>query len=260
MLILLLKDAGGPLVFPQAALSDFFVSSLKKLPDVVFTTNPFRLRWCNVKMVFFRENLISKMGRHCLFPKLLTNDDPPGMLVKTIMEQGHLCPMPQAVCPLYWNYDQAMYLYPIPDLVVLADSYHQFVVREKSNDRKDQYLACNPGSFSRDFSFIVIRPSTLEIEESRIPDGQEDEENMEEAEKESEKEKRDEESKDEEEVDEEVSVQNEEEENVNEQVSDEDKIDEIEKTQILPEEEPEEEEEDQQQEEVQEEQIHEFSE
>ena len=167
-------DAGGPLVFPQFALPDYFVSSLQqRLPNVEFTTNPFRIRWCNVKMVFFRENIISKMRRHSLFPKLLLDGNPAEMLVKTLMEQSHLCPMPQAISPLYWNLDQSMSLYPIPDLVVLGDSYNQYVVKEK------EYLACNPGSFSADFSFIVIRPSSLEVEESRIPDGDDDDEDQE---------------------------------------------------------------------------------
>jgi DNA polymerase epsilon subunit 2 len=162
------SDGGGPYVYPQFELPDFFVSTLKqKLPNVTFTTNPFRIRWCNVKMVFFRENLISKMRRHTLFPKQDLKKSPPEVLVKTLMEQSHLCPMPQAVCPLYWNYDQAMTLYPIPDLAVLGDSYEQYVVREKD------YLACNPGSFAADCSFIVVRPSTMEVEESNIPDGTE---------------------------------------------------------------------------------------
>ncbi len=61
-----------------------------------------------------------------------------------------------------------MSLYPIPDVLVLGDSYDQYVVQEK------EYLACNPGSFGADASFVVIRPSTLEIEESRVPDGTEE--------------------------------------------------------------------------------------
>ncbi len=39
------SDGGGPLVFPQFELPDFFVGPLKRLPNVTFTTNPFRLRW-----------------------------------------------------------------------------------------------------------------------------------------------------------------------------------------------------------------------
>ncbi len=165
-------DGGGPIVYPQFELPDFFVQTLKqRLPNVTFTTNPFRLRWCNVRMVFFRENLISKLRRHALFPKLLLAGNPPELLVRTLLEQSHLCPVPQSICPLYWNLDQAMYLYPIPDVLILGDSYDQYVVREREPD----YLACNPGSFGADTSFVVVRPSTLEVEESRIPDEGEEE-------------------------------------------------------------------------------------
>lgn len=115
-------DGGGPLVFPQFALPDFFVASLKqKLPKVTFTTNPFRLRWCNVRITLFRENLLAKMRRHTLFPHLQQFEQPPHVvLARTLVEQSHLCPLPQAIAPVYWNLDQAMQLYPIPDLLVLA--------------------------------------------------------------------------------------------------------------------------------------------
>ncbi len=156
-------DGGGPLVFPQFALPDMFVAALKqRLTHVTFTTNPFRLRWCNVRMTFFRENLMAKMRRHSLFPQLRLKD-PHTLLVHTLMEQSHLCPLPQSICPVYWNYDQAMQLYPIPDLLVLGDAHDQFVVRE------DGYTAANPGSFSTDFTFLIVRPATLEVEESCIP-------------------------------------------------------------------------------------------
>lgn len=37
--------------------------------------------------------------------------------------------------------------------------------------REDGFTICNPGSFSTDFSFLIVRPATLEVEESRIPSG-----------------------------------------------------------------------------------------
>lgn len=156
-------DGGGPLVFPQFPLPEFFVSSLRqKLPKVVFTTNPFRLRWCNRRLTFFRENLVSKMRRHCIFPHL-DYEDPHVLLAHTLVEQSHLCPLPQPISPVYWNLDQSMHLYPVPDILVLADAHDQYVVREEG------YTVCNPGSFGSDFTFLIIRPSTLEVEESSIP-------------------------------------------------------------------------------------------
>ena len=45
---------------------------------------------------------------------------------KTLVCQGHLCPLPLHVAPVYWNYDNALRLYPLPDLVVCADKYDPF--------------------------------------------------------------------------------------------------------------------------------------
>ena len=42
-------------------------------------------------------------------------------LTKTIICQAHLSPLPLHVTPIYWNYDHVMRLYPLPDLVVVAD-------------------------------------------------------------------------------------------------------------------------------------------
>ena len=45
---------------------------------------------------------------------------------KTLICQGHLCPLPLHVAPVYWAYDNALRLYPIPDLIVCADKYDPF--------------------------------------------------------------------------------------------------------------------------------------
>ena len=39
-------------------------------------------------------------------------------LVKTILDQGHLVPIPNV--PIYWNYDSALRLYPLPDLLIVG--------------------------------------------------------------------------------------------------------------------------------------------
>lgn len=45
---------------------------------------------------------------------------------KTIICQGHLCPLPLHVEPVYWAYDDALRVYPLPDLIVCADKYDPF--------------------------------------------------------------------------------------------------------------------------------------
>ena len=83
-------------------------------------------------------------------------------LVKTILDQGHLCPLPLTSRPIHWQFDHALRLYPMPDVVILADHTDQY------NWRYEDCLVLNPGSFPTDFSFVVYRPSTFETEFSRV--------------------------------------------------------------------------------------------
>ena len=83
-------------------------------------------------------------------------------LVKTLVDQAHLCPLPLSVRPVHWAHDHALRLYPAPSMLVLADRSDQF------SWRYEDCLAINPGSFPTDFSFVVYRPASDEIEFSRI--------------------------------------------------------------------------------------------
>lgn len=48
--------------------------------------------------------------------------------VKTILSQGHLTPLSLYVSPVYWAYDYALRVYPVPDMLVVADKYDPFTV------------------------------------------------------------------------------------------------------------------------------------
>lgn len=48
--------------------------------------------------------------------------------VKTILSQGHLTPLPLYVSPVFWAYDYALRVYPVPDLLVIADKHDPFTV------------------------------------------------------------------------------------------------------------------------------------
>jgi DNA polymerase epsilon subunit 2 len=48
---------------------------------------------------------------------------------KTLTSQAHLCPLPSEVCPVYWPYDHALYLYPLPDVVVVGDRFGGFMAQ-----------------------------------------------------------------------------------------------------------------------------------
>ena len=85
------------------------------------------------------------------------------MVAKTVLDQGHLCPLPLSVRPVFWGFDHSLRLIPQPNALFLGDQYDQFVHEYRGTN------IGNPGSFSTDFSFVVFWPSTGEMEFSRVP-------------------------------------------------------------------------------------------
>ena len=161
-------DPGAGNTVPRPGLPSFFTRALrKKVRHVQFASNPCRIRFYSQEIVIFREDILKKMLRHCLLP---TNSGPESEesdvsehLVRTLLDQGHLCPLPLNARPIIWDYDAALRLYPLPDAVILADNSEQYTWRY------EDCLAINPGPFSSgDFSFVVYRPAVCESECSRI--------------------------------------------------------------------------------------------
>jgi len=71
-------------------------------------------------------------------------------LVKTICDQSHLCPLPTSVQPVYWQFDHALFLYPLPDVIILGDKVDQF---------ESIYDGChcmNPGSFFQQIILLLL--------------------------------------------------------------------------------------------------------
>jgi len=105
--------------------------------------------------------MISKMCRNVVhFPD---GGDIPDHFVKTLISQCHLCPLPLHSAPIYWNYDHALRIYPLPDVIVCADKYNSYSMVK---------LDCtifNPGSFSiNNFNFKMYRPAAREVEDCEI--------------------------------------------------------------------------------------------
>lgn len=153
---------------PLRPLPKFLVKDLvSRVKHVNFGTDPCRVRFFTQELVFFREDILRKMRRHAIEVPHLADSaseapDVTEQLVETLLRQAHLCPLPLHVRPIYWELDYTMRLFPLPDLLILAD-------------RTDQYaLDCwgcntvNPGSFSSDFSFVVYRPCSRSVEFSRV--------------------------------------------------------------------------------------------
>jgi DNA polymerase epsilon subunit 2 len=156
-------DPGSPNIFPRPPLPQYVTKDISsRLPLARFLTNPARIQYCTQEIVVFREDILTKLARNAIYyPESGNIAD---HFCKTITSQGHLTPLPLHTCPVYWDHDRALQLYPLPDLVVSGDKCEAFSAEN---------LGCkviNPGSFVKtDFSFKTYVPSTRTVEESQVP-------------------------------------------------------------------------------------------
>ncbi|CAJ1892909.1 unnamed protein product [Cylindrotheca closterium] len=90
--------------------------SLSRLPRVQLASNPCKIRYADKELVLVRKDLI----RDHLHSQVLNISGSTSSLASrvfnTTLSQGHI--MPQT--PIYWNYDHAMHLYPLPELILMA--------------------------------------------------------------------------------------------------------------------------------------------
>lgn len=149
---------GGPL--PRPKIPNFFAGPMlrkfnsEKSTRVFLTTSPCRLRYQDQEIVLFRENIVNKMYRHSFLHegnKILTPPQLAEQFVRSILSQGHLCPLPLSVEPVCWNLDHCLSLSPLPHFVVVGDVSEGFVHKFEESD----CICVNPGPFGRDRNFIT---------------------------------------------------------------------------------------------------------
>ncbi|KAL1916903.1 uncharacterized protein VTP21DRAFT_5100 [Calcarisporiella thermophila] len=160
------QDPWGGNTLPRPPIPEVFTAKLRnKVKRAVFTTNPCRIKYCTQEIVILREDILNRFRRNCVVtPNTALEEDETRHLVKTLIDQSHLCPLPLHVRPTYWDYDHSLRLFPIPNLLVLADRCEQYGVT---------YEGChcvNPGSFvSSDFSWRMYYPATRISERCALP-------------------------------------------------------------------------------------------
>mmetsp|Transcript_456 Transcript_456/g.669 ORF Transcript_456/g.669 Transcript_456/m.669 type:complete len:530 (+) Transcript_456:135-1724(+) len=167
------NDAGMSDVLPRPSLPKFVTRNFRqRIPHATFGTNPCRLRYFSKELVFYRKNITSELQRATLFQTTNIESTPSQHAIKTVLDQGHLCPHQPAV---FWQYDHALRLYPLPDAILLGDSTDQYY---------ETYADCdviNPGpcASGSEFPFVVYRPvasvdvdgsTKSDVEFSQIPD------------------------------------------------------------------------------------------
>ena len=157
------QDPGPGNILPRPPIPSVLTSELtSRVPTAQFCSNPCRVQFCTREIVIFREDILGKLCRHCVrFPS--KGADLPTHFAKTIFSQAHLCPLPLHSRPVYWAFDHALQLYPLPDLVVIGDKCDPFTVTSGES------MVINPGSFLRSrFEFKVYMPASGHVEDSKI--------------------------------------------------------------------------------------------
>ncbi|KAL7297167.1 hypothetical protein TKK_0009584 [Trichogramma kaykai] len=167
-------DLGAPKILPRPSIPKCIMENfMKVVPGTHLATNPCRIQYCTREIVAFRDNMISKLCRNTLkYPNKPDEEKEEAgekvyeAFAKSIIRQSHLAPLLFSVSPVYWKHDQALQLYPIPDLVVVADDFQAYTT---------EYSGCkviNPGPFVKgNFSFTLYVPGEEnKVEESNLPE------------------------------------------------------------------------------------------
>lgn len=157
-------DPGPGDILPRPPIQSCLTSDITdRISNVTFCSNPCRIQFCTREIVIFREDILTKMSRHCIrFPSEGT--DMSNHFTKTILSQGHLCPLPLHSRPIYWMYDHSLRLYPLPDLVVIGDKCNPFTVTSGAG-----CTVTNTGSFTKNgFEFKAYVPHSNTVEDSQL--------------------------------------------------------------------------------------------
>lgn len=158
-------DPGLSNILPRPGLPRTLVEEFtKKVSRCHLASNPCRLLLGGREVVLFREDGVARACRNALhLPWQKGGLDVPQLYTKCLASNAHLCPLNLGVSPVYWEWDFALWLLPLPDAVALADSHDPFSVVQ------GDCLFFNPGSFPKtDFSFKVYLPGSRTAEDSQI--------------------------------------------------------------------------------------------
>ncbi len=131
-------DAGDLGSLPRPPLPAAVAGGLlAAAPHAQLCSNPCRVRHGGRELVLFRSNASRRMRGLAVLPSgapacagtapasasAAFADEAPGFatLVATVAQEAHLCPLPLEHAPVAWGHDHALWLYPLPDALVLAE-------------------------------------------------------------------------------------------------------------------------------------------
>ncbi|KAJ9065986.1 DNA-directed DNA polymerase epsilon, subunit B [Entomophthora muscae] len=158
---------------PHAPLAKLYYEGLSsKVSNAIFTSNPARIQIADKHIVLMRHNLLNKVLRNVAIPLPLKAASNPVTIqkyyVRTVIDSGHLVPLPLNAQPILLARDNALRLHCNPHLLVLSDETPAF-----STDYKDTKFV-NPGAFipvspSHSINYFTYLPFQDILEQRYLP-------------------------------------------------------------------------------------------
>lgn len=162
----------GSQMLPRVALPNYLTADLsKEVPNVVMATNPCRIRHFSRELVFFRHDVLRFLRRNEVLP--LRDPEFGGAaglqqvreeMVRFLLDQAHLVPLPLETTNVMWAYDHVLRLYPLPDAVFIGGVSAPF----ESTYQECKF--CSVGPFFRDAEFYAYYPIKEMLEQCDVPD------------------------------------------------------------------------------------------
>ena len=154
----------GPNDSPQQVLPlPPIAARLARVANVHMATNPSRIFYKGRELVLFCYNTLHLLQRkQIMLPSIELKDSDSldedanqprqhTRLIKTLLDQAHLLPL-QGV-PIFWNYDHALRLYPLPDALILGGD----AVKESFHEIYGGCHVMHAGSMGDNGSYAVFR-------------------------------------------------------------------------------------------------------
>lgn len=83
--------------------------------------------------------------------------------VQTLLDQGTCCPLPLSLQKVFWAYDHALRITPLPDLMISAEKLPAYIFEHQ------RCVCINPGPFSTsNYTYARHWPATARSEISSV--------------------------------------------------------------------------------------------
>jgi DNA polymerase epsilon subunit 2 len=165
------NDPGAEML-PRTPLTNYLTSDIAKdIPSVIMGTNPCRVRHFSREIVFFRHDVLKLLRRHEVVPlRQPGQEGTPNQehvrneMVRILLDQGHLAPLPLQESNIMWDFDHTLRLYPLPDAVFVGG------VSKPFEGEHQGCIFCSVGPFYRDGAFHAYSPIKEYVEVCGAPE------------------------------------------------------------------------------------------